>query len=83
MNQQVLWIVLITYKKEVGKTLILSTHDISVMDVLCDYVVVLDDGKKIEETKTCDIDNNDQSYIGKVRKIKEKIGKPFWRLKNG
>lgn len=73
----------LTYKKEVGKTLILSTHDISVMDSLCDYVIVLDDGKKIEETKTCDIDNNDQSYIGKVRKIKEKIGKPFWRLKNG
>lgn len=40
------------------------------------------DGKKVEQKETNPLDENDQTYLGAIRKKNRKISAPFWRLKN-
>lgn len=64
-------------------TMLIATHDIAIVDYLCDTALVLEEGKKIEHKKIDKMDMDATSYLGNMRRIKNKIGSTFWRLKDG
>jgi len=70
-------------KKRNETTLLLATHDIAIVDYLCDTALVLEAGRKIEHKKIDKMDTDSTSYLVKMRRIKNKIGSTFWRLKDG
>lgn len=70
-------------KKRNETTLLLATHDIAIVDYLCDTALVLEAGRKIEHKKIDKMDLDSTSYLVKMRRIKNKIGSTFWRLKDG
>ncbi|MGX7201435.1 hypothetical protein BCR22_01635 [Enterococcus plantarum] len=70
-------------KKRNETTLLLATHDIAIVDYLCDTALVLEAGRKIEHKKIDKMDTDPTSYLVKMRRIKNKIGSTFWRLKDG
>ncbi|MEO1770646.1 ATP-binding cassette domain-containing protein [Candidatus Enterococcus ferrettii] len=69
-------------KKNNQTTILIATHDIEILDFLSDEVLVMVDGKKVEQKETNPLDENDQTYLGAIRKKNRKISAPFWRLKN-
>ena len=56
--------------EEMGVTIVLITHSLAVAELVCDNVVVIDEGKIVEEGKTEDIFANPQSDV--ARKLLEK-----------
>ena len=56
--------------EEMGVTIVLITHSLAVAELICDNVVVIDEGKIVEEGKTEDIFANPQSDV--TRKLLEK-----------
>lgn len=56
--------------EEMGVTIVLITHSLAVAELICDNVVVIDEGKIVEEGKTEDIFVNPQSDV--ARKLLEK-----------
>lgn len=56
--------------EEMGVTIVLITHSLTVAELICDNVVVIDEGKIVEEGKTEDIFANPQSDV--ARKLLEK-----------
>lgn len=70
-------------KKQHKTTLLLATHDIAIVDYLCDTALVLQEGIKIEHEKVDKMDIDSATYLGNMRRIKNKIGSTFWRLKDG
>ena len=56
--------------EKVGVTIVLITHSLAVAELICDNVVVIDEGKIVEEGKTEDIFANPQSDV--ARKLLEK-----------
>ncbi len=50
---------------ELGVTIVLITHSLAVAELICDNVVVIDQGKIVEEGKTEDVFANPQSDIAK------------------
>ena len=56
--------------EEMGVTIVLITHSLAVAELICDNVVVIDEGKIVEEGKTEDIFANPQSEV--ARKLLEK-----------
>lgn len=51
--------------QELGVTLILITHSLTVAELICDNVVVIDEGVIVEQGKTEDVFNNPQSEVAK------------------
>lgn len=51
--------------EELGVTIVLITHSLAVAELICDNVVVVDQGKIVEEGKTEDVFANPQSDIAK------------------
>lgn len=54
--------------KEKGKTLVIIEHNMSLIERLCDYTIVLDYGHLLAQGKPCDVLKNDQvreAYLGK------------------
>ena len=56
--------------EEMGVTIVLITHSLAVAELICNNVVVIDEGKIVEEGKTEDIFANPQSDV--ARKLLEK-----------
>lgn len=56
--------------ENMGVTIVLITHSLAVAELICDNVVVIDEGKIVEEGKTEDIFANPQSDV--ARKLLEK-----------
>ena len=56
--------------EKMGVTIVLITHSLAVAELICDNVVVIDEGKIVEEGKTQDIFANPQSDV--ARKLLEK-----------
>lgn len=56
--------------EEMAVTIVLITHSLAVAELICDNVVVIDEGKIVEEGKTEDIFANPQSDV--ARKLLEK-----------
>lgn len=56
--------------EKIGVTIVLITHSLAVAELICDNVVVIDEGKIVEEGKTEDIFANPQSDV--ARKLLEK-----------
>lgn len=56
--------------EKMGVTIVLITHSLAVAELICDNVVVIDEGKIVEEGKTEDIFANPQSEV--ARKLLEK-----------
>ena len=56
--------------EKMGVTIVLITHSLAVAGLICDNVVVIDEGKIVEEGKTEDIFANPQSDV--ARKLLEK-----------
>ena len=56
--------------EKMGVTIVLITHSLAVVELICDNVVVIDEGKIVEEGKTEDIFANPQSDV--ARKLLEK-----------
>ena len=56
--------------EEMGVTIVLITHSLAVAELICDNVVVIDEGKIVEEGKTEDVFANPQSEV--ARKLLEK-----------
>ena len=56
--------------EKMGVTIVLITHSLAVAELICDIVVVIDEGKIVEEGKTEDIFANPQSDV--ARKLLEK-----------
>lgn len=56
--------------EKMGVTIVLITHSLAVAEFICDNVVVIDEGKIVEEGKTEDIFANPQSDV--ARKLLEK-----------
>ena len=56
--------------EKMGVTIVLITHSLAVAELICDNVVVVDEGKIVEEGKTEDIFANPQSDV--ARKLLEK-----------
>ena len=56
--------------EKMGVTIVLITHSLAVAELICDNVVVIDEGKIVEEGKTDDIFANPQSDV--ARKLLEK-----------
>lgn len=56
--------------EKMGITIVLITHSLAVAELICDNVVVIDEGKIVEEGKTEDIFANPQSDV--ARKLLEK-----------
>ena len=56
--------------EKMGVTIVLITHSLAVAELICDNVVVIDEGKIAEEGKTEDIFANPQSDV--ARKLLEK-----------
>ena len=56
--------------EKMGVTIVLITHSLAVAELICDNVVVIDEGKIVEEGKTEDIFANPQSDV--ARKVLEK-----------
>lgn len=56
--------------EEMGVTIVLITHSLAVAELICDNVVVIDEGKIVEEGKTEDIFANPQSDV--ARRLLEK-----------
>ncbi len=56
--------------EKMGVTIVLITHSLTVAELICDNVVVIDEGKIVEEGKTEDIFANPQSDV--ARKLLEK-----------
>lgn len=56
--------------EKMGVTIVLITHSLAVAELICDNVVVIDEGKIVEEGKTEDIFENPQSDV--ARKLLEK-----------
>ena len=56
--------------EKMGVTIVLITHSLAVAELICDNVVVIDEGKIVEEGKTADIFANPQSDV--ARKLLEK-----------
>ena len=56
--------------EKMGVTIVLITHSLAVAELTCDNVVVIDEGKIVEEGKTEDIFANPQSDV--ARKLLEK-----------
>lgn len=56
--------------EKMGVTIVLITHSLAVAELICDNVVVIDEGKIVEEGKTEDIFTNPQSDV--ARKLLEK-----------
>ena len=56
--------------EKMGVTIVLITHSLAVAELICDNVVVIDEGKTVEEGKTEDIFANPQSDV--ARKLLEK-----------
>ena len=64
--------------EKMGVTIVLITHSLAVAELICDNVVVIDEGKIVEEGKTEDIFANPQSDV--ARKLLEKsreLGTPL------
>ena len=51
--------------QELGVTLIIITHSLTVAELICDNVVVIDEGVIVEQGKTDDVFNNPQSDVAK------------------
>ena len=51
--------------QELGVTLIIITHSLTVAELICDNVVVIDEGVIVEQGKTEDVFNNPQSEVAK------------------
>ena len=51
--------------KEMGVTIVLITHSLAVAELICDNIVVIDEGKIVEKGKTEDIFANPQSDVAK------------------
>ena len=56
--------------EKMGVTIVIITHSLAVAELICDNVVVIDEGKIVEEGKTEDIFANPQSDV--ARKLLEK-----------
>ena len=56
--------------EKMGVTIVLITHSLAVAELICDNVVVIDEGRIVEEGKTEDIFANPQSDV--ARKLLEK-----------
>lgn len=56
--------------RELGVTIILITHSLTVAELICDNVVVIDGGHIVEQGKTEDVFANPQSEV--ARKLLEK-----------
>lgn len=56
--------------EKMGVTIVLITHSLAVAELICDNVVVIDEGKIVEEGETEDIFANPQSDV--ARKLLEK-----------
>lgn len=56
--------------EKMGVTIVLITHSLAVAELICDNVVVIDEGKIVEEGKTEDIFANPESDV--ARKLLEK-----------
>ena len=56
--------------EKMGVTIVLITHSLAVAELICDNVVVIDEGEIVEEGKTEDIFANPQSDV--ARKLLEK-----------
>ena len=56
--------------QELGVTLIIITHSLTVAELICDNVVVIDEGVIVEQGKTEDVFSNPQSEVAK--KVLEK-----------
>ena len=56
--------------EKMGVTIVLITHSLAVAELICDNVVVIDEGKIVEEGKTEDIFANPQTDV--ARKLLEK-----------
>ena len=56
--------------EKMGVTIVLITHSLAVAELICDNVVVIDEGKIVEEGKTEDIFANPQSDV--ARQLLEK-----------
>ena len=56
--------------EKMGVTIVLITHSLAVAELICDNVVVIDEGKIVDEGKTEDIFANPQSDV--ARKLLEK-----------
>lgn len=82
LNKKRIVDLLFELKQKNQTTILLATHDVAILDLLSDEVLVLVDGKKAEHKKTNPLDEDDQTYLGAIRKKKRKISGPFWRLKN-
>ena len=51
--------------KEMGVTIVLISHSLAVAELICDNIVVIDEGKIVEKGKTEDIFANPQSDVAK------------------
>ena len=56
--------------QELGVTLIIITHSLTVAELICDNVVVIDEGVIVEQGQTEDVFSNPQSEVAK--KLREK-----------
>ncbi len=56
--------------KELGVTIVLITHSLTVAELICDNIVVIDEGRIVEEGKTEEVFANPQSEV--ARKLLEK-----------
>ena len=56
--------------KELGVTIVLITHSLTVAELICDNIVVIDDGRIVEEGRTEEVFANPQSEV--ARKLLEK-----------
>ena len=52
--------------EKMGVTIVLITHSLAVAELICDNVVVIDEGKIVEEGKTEDIFANPQSDVART-----------------
>ena len=51
--------------REMGVTIVLITHSLAVAELICDNIVVIDEGKIVEQGKTEDVFANPQSDVAK------------------
>lgn len=56
--------------KEMGVTIVLITHSLAVAELICDNIMVIDEGRIVESGKTEDVFANPQSEV--ARKLLEK-----------
>lgn len=69
-------------KEQKTTTLLLATHDVAVLDLLCDDVLLVAAKGQVIQQSIASADEAGPSYLKEIRKTKQKLSAPFERLKN-